>query len=243
MRASLPGGAPLAGVLLAVSQGAAAQESYVATGIGGSANDAFAWQAATATPFGGLDETGPVMRALLTQVRFRYRTSLPDDPDATIEAQGWLGEAEAGWQWVEGGARLALLAGAAARQYDLSPDDPGSSLAGFRWSASFSAAGTMPLGFEGWAVAGEATVRPQVEELWAQVRPGYDCGDGFRIGPEAAVNRGDGYLFVRAGAFATGYRLPLTLADIYLGASGGVSFEPDGFSPSPYGGLWLGVKF
>ncbi len=238
-----PGGF-LASLALFSTRDVAALESYVAAGVGGSFTDAHAWQSATVTPFGRFDESGPVLRVLLTQVRFRYKTALPGDPSAEIEAQGWVGDGEAGWQWVDGINRLALFAGGAARQYDLTPDDPGSDLEGFHWSASFTAQATAALPqAPGWAVSGEATYRPQVSELWAQARPGFDLGDGFRIGPEAAVNWGEDYLFIRAGAFASGYKLRFTSAELYLGGSAGISFEPDGFAPGPYGGLWLGVKF
>jgi hypothetical protein len=222
---------------------AEAFESYIAAGLGGSDTAAHAWQSATVTPFGGLDASGPVMRALLTQLMFRYETSLPDDPSAVIEVHGVAGDAEAGWQWVAGANRLALLAGAAARQYDLSPDDPGSDLEGFHWSASVSALATVAVPqAPGWAVSGEATYRPQVNELWAQIRPGFDLGDGFRVGPEAAVNRGDDYLFARFGVAANGYRFTFTSTDVFVGGAAGVSLD-EGFSPSPYGGIWLGVKF
>lgn len=234
----------LAVVVFSATREAAARDAYIAAGLGGSFTDAYAWQSASMTPFGGFDESGPVVRALLTQVRFRYKTALPGDPSAEIEAQGWAGDAEAGWQWVDGINRLALFAGGAARQYDLTPDDPGSDLEGFHWSASFTAQATAALPqAPGWAVSGEATYRPQMSELWALARPGFDLGDGVRIGPEAAVNRGVEYLFVRAGAFVSGYRLPFMSAEVYLGGSAGVSFEPDGFAPAPYGGIWLGLKF
>ncbi len=215
----------------------------MSAGVGGSATDAHAWQAITATPLGGLDETGPVVRALITQLMFRYRTSLPDDPSATIEASGWAGDAEVGWQWVAGDNRLALLAGGAARQYDLSPNDPGSTLEGFHWSASLSAqAGLEVPSAPAWALLPEVTWRPQIGEVWAQARLGRDQGDGLRLGPEAAVSRGDDYLFVRVGAFATGYKLTFASTDIFVGGAAGASFD-EGFSPSPYGGIWLGIKF
>jgi hypothetical protein len=220
------------------------QEAYLSAGFGGSADYAGFWQSALVTPFGELDDTGPLVRGIVSELRFAYDTTLPDDPEARVEAQGMAGLLEGGWQWSHEESRLSLSAGVAARDYTLKPDDPGSDLEGLAWSASLSAQARTPLPWvSGWDVAADISWQPQLGQFWGQARPGFDLGDNLRIGPEAAVSLGPDYLFLRAGAFVSGYRLTLASTEFYLGGMGGISSEVGAFTPSPYGGVWAGVKF
>lgn len=230
-------------LLLIVAQ-AFGQEAYLSAGFGGSADYAGFWQSALVTPRGSLDDTGPLVRAIVSELRFSYDTTLADDPDARIEAQGIAAMIEGGWQWTAAESSLALSAGVALRDYTLEPSDPGSDLEGLAWSASLSARARTPLPWiAGWNIAGDVAWQPQLGQVWAQARPGYDWGDGMRVGPEVAMSLGPDYLFLRGGAFLTGLRLTLASTEIFLGGQAGISGEMGAFTPSPYGGIWAGLKF
>ncbi|MFO1090484.1 MAG: cellulose biosynthesis protein BcsS [Hyphomicrobiales bacterium] len=231
------------GILFATVAVARAQEAYFATGAGGGLRDREVWQATTYTPFGTLDDPGPVARAVGTYVDFQYDTALPDDPDARITVTGWKALAEVGWQWRVLGGKVAAFAGAAAQEYALAPADPGSDLAGFQLSASLSATADIPLPLHDVHLAGDLTWTPQMGELWVAVRPGYDLGEGWRIGPEAALSQGPDYQFIRVGVFTSGYRFATFGRTFFLGGEAGVSDEPGSFQPFPYAAVWLGTKF
>jgi hypothetical protein len=69
-------------------------------------------------------------------------------------------------------------------------------------------------------------------------------GDGWKIGLDVAGYGGPDYARVRAGAFTSGYELPLkAFGRLFVGAEAGVQSDIDTRRLSPFAGMNIGLLF
>jgi hypothetical protein len=107
---------------------AIAGEGFAISGIGGGLHSFYSYQGVIYAPLGTLSESGPLVRGWAKSFSFTYETELPTDPEASIDALGYGVEGEVGWQLAGEFGRIAAFAGAAWRDHELDPPDPGSDL-------------------------------------------------------------------------------------------------------------------
>ena len=221
----------------------AAADSYFVSGISGGPESLYGFSGVIWTPLNPLNDSGPIVRAWSKGAIFSYRTDLPARPNQRIDVSGVGLEGEVGWQWQLFGARLALMAGGVWRDHQLSPADPGSSLAGsqFGWSASFDADWPLARPF---GLMANGNYVGRVDQYWVNARPYYQLDGGMRFGPDFALAGGDNYLKGRAGLFVTGYEVDFPGGHrFFLGGEAGAEFGIDERSIAPYAGLNAGFFF
>jgi hypothetical protein len=231
------------GWAVAAGHRGARADVYVVSGASGGPSSLYAFAGALWTPFGRLDEPGPLIRGWSKVSLFSYHTDLPGDPDQRIDVAGAGIEAEGGWQWVLLGARLALLGGVAWRDYELSPPDPGSSLQGSAvgWSLAFD--GDLPI-WDRLGVMANGRYAFMLDEYWAEARPYYRFDGGLRTGATLAVAGGEDYLKLRAGAFITGYEFRFGQGRrFFVGGKAGAEIDLDDGDIAPFLGLHLGFFY
>ena len=218
-------------------------DAYLTSGISGGPRSLYGYSGVIWTPFNPLNDDGAILRGWSKGALFSYRTDLPAMPHQRIDVSGVGLEAEAGWQWHLFGARLALLAGGVWRDHQLSPADPGSSLAGskFGWSASFDA--DWPA-WERMGIMANGNYVGPANQYWAEAKPYYQFDGGMRIGPNFAVSGGDNYLKARAGVFITGYEVQFRAGRrLFLGGQAGAEFDVGDGHLAPFAGINIGFFY
>ncbi len=222
---------------------AQAGQGYAITGAGGGPDSFYAYQGVIYAPFNGLSETGPQVRAWAKGFQFTYQTDLPNAPDRKIEAFGTSLDAEAGWQFAADHVRIGIYGGAAWRDHELTPNDPGSDLEDARvgFSATFDGEVKLQDGFGAMAYANYLT---GFDQYWTQLRPYMTTAGGWKAGPELVYSGGDGYEHARVGVFFNGYEINLgSLGRIFLGGEAGARFDLRDENIDPYAGLNAGFLF
>jgi hypothetical protein len=207
----------LLGVLFVCSAmpGASAGEFWLSVGSGFASGGFETWQAVTAAPFGGLDSSGPRLRAFLAE----------SDGDNSAALEG-------GWSFGEKAMRGEVLIGAEMRpQADR-----------MRLSPLVSAAIETHVGPGG--LSALAMLRPAFGEIWAELRPWLSLDDCWRLGVVAATAPGPDVTGFRAAVFTSGYRVALPMVEeLFLGAELGVESDSHGAAVTPYAGVNLGFGF
>jgi hypothetical protein len=222
---------------------AMAGQGYAITGFGGGPDSLYAYQGLLFAPLDSLSASGPQVRLWAKAFEFSYRTDLPANPDSKIEAFGTSLEAEAGWQLAREMGRIAFFAGAAWRDHDLTPDDPGSDLEDAKVGFSATIDGEWKFN-DRFGIMSYANYVTGFDQYWTQVKPYVTTPAGVKIGPEFGISGGDDYQHARAGIFFNGYELSLgALGRIFLGGEAGARFDLNDEDIDPYAGLNAGFLF
>lgn len=223
--------------------GAQAGEGYALTGVSGGPDSFYGYQGVMYAPLGSLSETGPLVRVWGKGFQFTYETNLGTANNRKIKAFGTSVEGEAGWQFAGDAGRIALLAGAAWRDHQLSPNDPGSDLEHGRVGFLGTFDGELRLSDQ-FGVMAYANYLTGFDQYWVQLKPYLATGAGWKIGPEFVVSGGDGYQHGRAGVFVSGYEVNLgSLGRMFIGGEAGAKFDLDNRNVDPYAGLNAGFLF
>jgi len=191
-----------------------------------------------------LSDSGLLLRGWAKSFGFSYLADLPGAPDTRIEALGYGGQVEAGWQIAGPRWRVALVPGIAWRDYSLKPSDPGSDLDGDRFGISLAADGEWRFG-ERFGIMANGSYVTVFEDYWVQSRPFVHLGHGWKMGLDFAGWGGPDYGRMRAGLFTSGYELPVRAFGrrMFLGADAGVESDQDGKRVAPFGGINIGLLF
>jgi hypothetical protein len=218
-------------------------EGYALTGLGGSRDGLHGYGGLIYAPHGSLSETGLLSRAWAKSFEFTYRRDLPDSPGTRINAFGYGFQVDAGWQIAGPWGRAGLFPGIAWRAHELKPPDPGSRLNKARFGLSVSADGEWRFS-DRFGIMANASYLTEFDDYWAQARPYLHLGDGWKIGLDVAGYGGPDYARVRAGAFTSGYELPLkAFGRLFVGAEAGVQSDIDTRRLSPFAGMNIGLLF
>ena len=220
-----------------------AGEGYAITGFGAGPDNLYAYQGLLFAPMDSLSQSGPQVRLWAKGFEFSYRTDLPAAPDTKIEAFGTSLEAEAGWQFAGESGRIALFAGAAWRDHDLTPDDPGSDLEQARIGFSATLVAELKL-TRTLGVMTYANFLTGFDQYWLQLKPYTTAPNSIKIGPEFVLSGGDDYQYARTGVFFQGYELSLgSWGRVFIGGEAGARFDLDDEKIDPYAGLNTGFLF
>jgi hypothetical protein len=190
-----------------------------------------------------LSDTGLLLRAWAKAFEFSYETDLIGMPDARIRALGYGVHLEAGWQIAGPWGRAALIPGVAWRGHNLTPADPGSRLEKDRIGLTLTADGEWRFSNR-YGVMANVSYDSAFRDYWVQMRPFVDLGDGWKVGIDYAGYGGPDYTIVRAGAFTSGYELPINVfGRVFVGAEAGVQRHIDRNRVAPFAGVNVGVLF
>lgn len=219
------------------------KESRLAlSGIGGGGDSLFAYMGVIQALDGSINDTGPLVRLWANLYEFDYATSIAGRP-ARIDATGFGGTLEAGYQWTWLGiGRIAGYIGVRFRDHVLTPDDPNSDLD--------SADAGLILGIDGGLnitgnirLAGSYSYTVGFDEYWLQSRAGYRLPN-FRIGPELVLFGGENYEYQRYGAFISDIVLDFAPDHrLFLSIEAGAQRDVDERDITPYGGLHASFFF
>jgi len=136
------------------------------------------------------------------------------------------------------------FAGAAWRDFSLTPNDPGSDLEGTHLAFSATVDGEWRFA-PVYGVMANGNYLTAIDQYWVEVKPFTDLGSGFKVGPAAAFFGGKDYQMMRGGAFFSGYELPvkLSIGRIFVGGNAGIQWDIDDHRVTPFGGLNVGLLF
>ncbi len=195
-------------------------------------------------PAHSLSDSGPLLRAWAKSLEFTYRADWPTEPDVPVRAIGYGVHLEAGWQIARPRWRAALLPGIAWRDYKLVPSDPDSSLEQDRIALSLAAEGEWRFS-DRFGIMANGSYLTGFDDYWAQARPFLHLGGGWKVGLDVAAWGGPDHARMRAGAFTSGYELPVKAFSrrLFLGAEAGVQCDRDGKRLAPFGGINIGLLF
>jgi len=233
---------PLAVIIFSFSP-AQADQGYIIVGIDGGPKTLNSYQGIIYAPMAGLSETGPILRLWNKAYRFSYNTTLPGPTNTTINAIGFNIEAQAGWQYANDTARIALYGGIVWQDHILMPKDPGSNLTKSRIGFSATLDGEYKFS-NALGIMTNGQYIHRFSQYWAQAKPYYKMPTNWKIGPDVALFGGKGYRTTRAGIFVSDYKVNLwSKKQIYLGANAGVQLSLKGKNLTPYIGINSGFLF
>lgn len=196
-------------------------------------NSVFANAGATAAVAGTMTQSGARVRVEAMAGTYEYKAG----SGQTIRGDQVEGSALAGYEWIWREAKLAGYVGLSVRNTTLSAYDPGNEVVG----TSFG--GKLALDFyarptERTMVSAYGSFTSNDRAYYGRAKFGYQVGDGFYVGPEAAVLGNDFYNQFRIGAHLTGLRLGAIQASL----SAGYQYDRDQ-KGGAYGSLDVRAQF
>lgn len=187
-----------------------------------------------------LGRDGIVLRGFAGVPMYEYENTSVDG--GVVDGDGIQGDLMVGYLWHRDRVTVSAYVGIDYQDYDLTPDDPTSSVrgseVGFKVAADLASAYDTPFYFNL-----HGSYSTAFDSYWTRARIGYNAGR-FVIGPEVIAMGNDGFDAQRVGGFAT-LRFELSPA-LHSEVTGyvGHQFVDDGDSSSRGGeGTYGGVGF
>jgi hypothetical protein len=151
----------------------------------------------------GLDRDGFTVKAVISGGSYRYISGAPGNTQ--VKGRELTTQLLGGWRFIRGKTELQLFAGLDLQNHQLTPDDPSSGLrggdAGVRVAVDLWSEPTPQT-----MITADSSLSSIITSYSLRAATGWRVSDLFYVGPEAQTFAADGYLQLRFGIHATGFK-------------------------------------